>query len=57
MYIWHQYTGAKLTEIATYFNIAHYSAVSQAKKRLLSNKESCINLKKILALLSQDLTP
>ena len=57
MYLCKQYTGATLSEIAGYFNVGHYSTVSQAVRRLKDGLQHDRALMKTVNVLSQDLTP
>ncbi len=49
--------GAKLTEIAKVFNVGHYSTVSQTIRRLNVLMDEEEGVKRVLNVLSQDLTP
>ena len=57
MYLCKQYTGTTLNEIAEYFNVSHYSTVSQAVRRLSDELQQDRALTKMINVLSQDLTP
>ena len=57
MYLCKHYTGATLSEIAGYFNVGHYSTVSQAVRRLKDELQHDRALTKTVNVLSQDLTP
>ncbi len=56
MYLCHRQTGSTLAQIAQYFNVTHYSTVSQTVRRLLKDNEGNLKFEKILNVLCQDLT-
>lgn len=56
MYFCKQLTGEKLETLAHYFNVTHYSTISQSIKRLLEDAKNNKHLQDTLAVLSQDLT-
>ena len=57
MYLCRYKLGLKLTEIATHFNLTHYSSVGTAIKKMELELRENEALKKMLDILSRDLTP
>lgn len=57
IYLCKQHTGATLMEIAEYFNVGHYSTISQTIQRFANDLKTDRASAKALNVLSQDLTP